>query len=295
MFDEEATKDNAMDAAEAEVKLTSDRKAIVQLDPDHPGFRDPEYRARRNAIAQIAVDYKLGERIPDAVYTEDEHKVWKIIREKLEPVHAKYACSEYQKYSKKLKLPDDRLPQLSKVSEQIKNFSGFQLEPTAGLVSPRAFLSVLAEDTFLTTQYIRHYSVPEYTPEPDIVHEIIGHGSMLASPSFAELNRMIGRAVQRTKSTRGIDFISRIFWYTIEFGILREANALKAYGAGLLSSAGELAAIEKAEIRPINFQEMGNLDYDVTHYQPVLFCAESFPVLIRQMHDFFSNWNDDPV
>src|SRR6185503_19202265 len=92
------------------VDLRVDRNSLVQLDPDHPGFRDPEYRARRNAIARIALDYTEGSDIPDAVYTDDEHRLWSVIREALETAHQAHACAEYLSCLKRLELPHDRIP-----------------------------------------------------------------------------------------------------------------------------------------------------------------------------------------
>ena len=175
------------------------RNAIVQLDPDHPGFRDQEYRSRRNAIAQIAADYKPGMPIPVAPYTSEEHLLWRQIRDALEPAHRNHACAEYLDCVSKLELPRDRIPQLHEVSEKVKAFSGFRLEPISGLVEPRVFLEALADGVFLCTQYIRHHSTPHYTPEPDVVHEITGHAVTLASERLAELNRLVGEAVKRTK------------------------------------------------------------------------------------------------
>src|SRR5215212_6197450 len=88
----------------------SDRNTIVQLDPEHPGFRDSEYRARRNRIAQIALEYQPGEPIPDAPYTSEEHEVWRAIWEALDPAHRLHACAEYLECVSRLKLPQDRIP-----------------------------------------------------------------------------------------------------------------------------------------------------------------------------------------
>ena len=180
------------------------RNAIVQLDPDHPGFRDQEYRARRNAIARIASDYKPGMPIPVAPYTSEEHLLWGHIRDALEPAHQQHACGEYLECIKKLELPRDRIPQLREVSEKVQALSGFRLEPVAGLVEPQVFLETLADGVFLCTQYIRHHSTPLYTPEPDVVHEITGHAVTLASES----DRM--RADASTNPPGGLGTISVI-------------------------------------------------------------------------------------
>src|SRR6266404_4998668 len=227
----------AVDADDA----ISDRNAIVQLDPDHPGFRDREYRKRRNQIAQLAVNFQPGDQIPDAPYT-----------------------AEYLSSLRRLSFDSDRIPQLREVNEKVQAISGFRLEPVAGLVQPRVFLENLANGVFLCTQYIRHHSTPLYTPEPDVVHEIVGHGVTLASERLAELNRLFGQAVRRTTSSDALEKLSRIYWFTIEFGVLRENGSVKAYGTGLLSSAGEMAKMHQADLRRLELDEAAHLNYDPT-------------------------------
>jgi phenylalanine-4-hydroxylase len=269
---------------------TAGRNDIVQLDPDHPGFRDAEYRARRNQIAQLAMNYQPGDQIPDAPYTEDEHRVWQTIWSALGPAHQQNACAEYLNAIENLQFDSDRIPQLREVNERVQAISGFRLEPVAGLVQPRVFLENLADGVFLCTQYIRHHSTPMYTPEPDVVHEIVGHGVTLACPQLAEINRQFGRAVRRASSTEELEVLSRVYWFTIEFGVLRENGKLKAYGTGLLSSAGELEEMHQAELRPFDLDDASRQAYDPTHFQPVLFCADSFETMYQTLRDFLVNW-----
>jgi phenylalanine-4-hydroxylase len=271
-------------------EVIADRNAIVQLDPDHPGFRDPEYRRRRNQIAQIAMNYHPGDPIPDAPYTDREHQVWSVIWRALRPAHQQHACAEYLKAIEQLNFSDDRIPQLREVNERVRAISGFRLEPVAGLVQPRVFLENLADGTFLCTQYIRHHSTPLYTPEPDVVHEIVGHGVTLACPQLAELNRLFGEAVKRTTSADKLEQLSRVYWFTIEFGVLRENGSIKAYGTGLLSSAGEMEEMHKADLRRLDLATASNEKYDPTHFQPVLFCADSFDDLYQRLREFLVKW-----
>jgi phenylalanine-4-hydroxylase len=267
-----------------------DRNTIVQLNPDHPGFRDPAYRARRNQIAQLAMNYRPGDQIPDAPYTRDEHRVWQTIWQALRPAHQAHACQEYLDALTRLNFSDDHIPQLREVNQKVQVISGFRLEPVAGLVQPRVFLENLADGVFLCTQYIRHHSTPMYTPEPDVVHEIVGHGVTLACPQIAELNRLFGQAVKRTHSADALEKLSRIYWFTIEFGVLRENGSLKAYGTGLLSSAGEMEEIDRAQLRPLDLLAAANEKYDPTHFQPVLFCAESFSHMYESVRGFLADW-----
>jgi phenylalanine-4-hydroxylase len=270
--------------------ITTDRNTIVQLDPDHPGFRDSDYRARRNRIAEIALTYVEGTPIADAPYSEEEHEVWRTIWRALEPAHREHACREYLSCVERLNLPKDRIPQLREVALRVEAVSGFQLEPVAGLVEPRVFLESLARGVFLSTQYIRHHSTPLYTPEPDVAHEIIGHAVTLASEQLAELNRLVGNAVKRTTSVEALERLARVYWFTIEFGVLREEGKVKAYGTGLLSSAGELEAMHGAELRPLDLEAASRCEFDPTTYQPVLFCANSFEEMYRLMRDYLLDW-----
>ncbi len=267
-----------------------DRNTIVKLDPDHPGFRDQEYRARRNAIAQIAMTYKPGSPIPAAPYTELEHGVWQTIWKALGPAHREHACAEYLECLEHLDFDADRIPQLDEVSKKVEAISGFRLEPVAGLVEPRVFLESLAQGVFLSTQYIRHHSTPLYTPEPDVAHEIIGHAVTLASKRLAELNRLFGEAVRRTTLPDELERLARVYWFTIEFGVVREDGRIKAYGTGLLSSAGELAEMHKAELRPLDLEVAANHEYDPTHFQALLFCADSFEEMYTTLRDFLLRW-----
>jgi phenylalanine-4-hydroxylase len=281
--------DQRMVTANGELNC-ADRKILVRLDPDHPGFKDAEYRARRNQIAQIALTYVPGDEIPEAPYTPEEHNVWRTIWQALGPAQQRHACAEYLDCIQRLNFDSDRIPQLSEVSKRVEAISGFRLEPVAGLVEPRVFLESLANGVFLCTQYIRHHSTPLYTPEPDVTHEIIGHAVTLASPKLAELNRLFGEAVKRTTIPADLDRLARIYWFTIEFGVLRENGEVKAYGTGLLSSAGELEAMHKAELRPLNIVAAANHYYDPTNYQATLFCADSFDEMYQSVRKFLLAW-----
>lgn len=272
------------------VQEMEDRQRVVELSPDHPGFTDQEYRDRRNQIARIALSYQPGRPLPDAPYSNEEHRVWQIIWRALGPAHRKHACAEYLSCLKRLNFNTDRIPQLREVSARVQAISGFRLEPVAGLIEPRVFLESLANGVFLCTQYIRHHSTPLYTPEPDVAHEIIGHAVTLASEKFAELNRLFGQAVKRTKNDESLDRLSRVYWFTIEFGVLREKSEIKAYGTGLLSSAGELEAMHKASLVPLDLESVSREEYDPTRYQARLHCAESLEQMHQSLREFLTKW-----
>ena len=146
----------------------------------------------------------------------------------------------------------------------------------------------MADRVFLSTQYIRHYSRPLYTPEPDVVHELVGHAASLIHPDIVALSVLFGQAARRADET-GIEKLIRAYWYTLEFGALEESGRVKAYGAGLMSSAGELTRFSsEAELRPWDVERIAQTAYDPTDYQPQVYVAPSFETMV---HDLRIGWN----
>lgn len=281
----------------APITTGADGAVTVHLDEDHPGFGDPEYRARRNQIAARALSWSPGQPIPHVDYTAAEQKVWRTVCRELAVKHERLACAEYREAMAALALPADQIPQLDEVGDRLRPLTGFEYHPAAGLVGFEEFYGSLADGVFHSTQYIRHHALPLYTPEPDLIHEVIGHGGMLASPRLAELNRLAGHAARRLETKAGRDFFATVFWFTIEFGVLYEPGPtqpeLRAYGAGLLSSYGEIDEFRGAEVRPLNIPEMGVMTYDITRYQPILYAADGIEQLLDVVGGFFATCDDD--
>ena len=132
-------------------------------------------------------------------YTEDEHEVWRIVCAELHGLHERLACATYLEGKQRLGLPEARIPQLTEVNELLGPLTGFSYVPAAGLVELAQFYGSLADGIFHSTQYVRHHSVPLYTPEPDVLHEVFGHGNCLAHDRFAALYRAAGDAVRRVR------------------------------------------------------------------------------------------------
>lgn len=273
--------------------VTSPDGLRVELDRDHPGFADPAYRRRRDEIAALSAAHEAGAQLPRVDYSEVEHDVWRVVSRELAPKHRRYACRAFNEAKEALELPTDHVPQLEEVTARLAPLSGFDYQPVAGLAPLREFYGAFAGRRFFSTQYLRHHSVPLYTPEPDIVHEVVGHANQLADPSFSQICEEVGRAVARTESPEALGFMSRVFWFTLEFGVVLEEGEPKAYGAGLLSSFGELDVFQGSELRPLDFAEMGSREYDITRYQPVLYASPSFEELVDELMSFFRTYDDE--
>jgi phenylalanine-4-hydroxylase len=275
------------------VTQTESGDTIVHLGAGHPGFKDAAYRERRNEIAASALAWTPGTDPAPIAYTDAENEVWRTVSRELAVKHERYAVREFLDAKAAVGLPEDRVPQLTEVTAALRPLTGWGYEPAPGLVDLRTFYGSLARGVFLSTQYVRHDSQPLYTPEPDIIHEVIGHGNMLGSPRFAALKRAAGAATERVETESAVQMIADVFWFTLEFGVMYEAGELRAYGAGILSSYGEIEEFRSMEIRPLDITAMATADYDITSYQPVLFAAASFDELEDVVGGFFAGVDDD--
>ncbi|MBF6467754.1 phenylalanine 4-monooxygenase [Nocardia beijingensis] len=275
------------------VTRTGDGDVTVHLSEEHPGVHDPVYRVRRNAIAALALDYAPGKPLPHIAYTDEEQQVWRIVSAELARKDRSYASAEVLAAAEALALPTDHIPQLDEVSAALAPLTGFRYAPAAGLVPLREFFGSFADRIFHSTQYIRHHSAPLYTPEPDAIHEIIGHANQIASPRFAAIYATVGAAVARLTTDRALKFLADVFWFSMEFGVVREHGEVRCYGAGLLSSYGEIEEFRHAELRPLDIAQMGTATYDITHYQPILYCADSIAEIEDVIGGFFATMDDE--
>jgi len=266
---------------------------IEELHLDHPGASDAAYRERRDYIASLSKKFRETGVITDVEYNEDEQEIWRHVATRLEELHQKHASPFYLRAKRDLGISNERIPQLSEMNRRLKELTNFRLAPIEGLVDTRAFLSWLSWRTMLSTQYIRHHSRPEYTPEPDIVHEAIGHIPMFTNTNFADYSQFIGHGA-RIATDEQIEELGRLYWFTVEFGLVEHEGEVKAYGAGLLSSFGELehAFSDKVERRPFDLEQVINHDFTYSDMQPVLYVVPSYAELKEVTRQYISRFKN---
>lgn len=252
------------------------------------------YWTRREEIASLAAGLDAPAAIID--YGEHEHAVWATVAATMGPMWERHASASVIAARERLDLPTDRVPQLVEVDAWLRALTGFGFRAVAGILESDTFFDALAHRVFPSTQYLRWEGSPLYTPEPDVIHEVMGHGNCLACPEIAELHRLAGAVDARIHDERARQLIAAVFWFTVEFGVVREGGTTKAYGTGLLSSPGELEWFgEHAEIRPIDIVDMGTLAYDIHHYQPVLFEGQSLQHIVDVVGGFYETATDDSI
>jgi phenylalanine-4-hydroxylase len=257
-----------------------------QLESDHPGFTDPVYRTRRDMIVKNARNFRTGERLPFVEYSTAETETWGKVYDELKKRHPLYTCEEYRSILDELEgvrlYSRNRIPQLQELNDWLKSKTGWILRPVTGLLSARDFLNGLAVKCFHSTQYIRHHSKPFYTPEPDVIHELMGHVPMLGDKDFADLSHDIGLA-SLGASDSDIKRLATCYWFSVEFGLVKQNNKRMAYGAGLLSSFGEMeysctgqaSGFEPPEYADWEPEIAAETNYPITTYQPKYFVADS--------------------
>ena len=263
---------------------------IEELDLDHPGASDEEYRKRRDHIARLSKQFRETGVITDVEYTAEEQGIWKHVAGRLEELHQKHASPFYLQAKRDLGISNERIPQLSEMNRKLKELTNFRLAPIEGLVDTRAFLSWLSWRTMLSTQYIRHHSRPEYTPEPDIVHEAIGHIPMFTNSNFADYSQFIGHGA-RIANDEQLEGLGRLYWFTVEYGMVEHEGEVKAYGAGLLSSIAELehGFSDNVERRPFDLERVLDTEYIYSDMQPVLYVIPSYAELKEKKRQYIES------
>ncbi len=261
--------------------------AELLLDSGHPGELDVEYIARRKELFALCRKHRLEELGPPFVnYTAEETRIWREVAPKLDELHQKYACSLYNKAKEDLAITRTEIPQLRTISKRLERETNMHLVPAEGALPYRTFYEYIARRGFPVTQFIRHGSHPEFTPEPDMIHDCLGHVPPLMNQDYAELLTLIGKAAATTKKGDQVLALKRFSWFSIEFGLIDEAGETKVFGAGILSSTGEIPHSlfsKEAARRPFVTETVIATDYDPSHMQKDFFIAPSLPFLRREL------------
>jgi phenylalanine-4-hydroxylase len=178
-----------------------------------------------------------------ASYTTEQHAIWAELVRRRMPQLEQHAAQEYLDGFETLCLPYDRLPNLAAVSAKLERRTGWNATPVSGFMPAPAFFEMLAARRFPTTTWLRSRDSLEYTPEPDIFHDVFGHVPMHAHPVFADFLAHYGQLCARINDEAILERIGRVFWYTVEFGLIRQNSEVKVYGSGLISSNGECSNV----------------------------------------------------
>ncbi len=241
------------------------------------------------------------------LYTPANHECWRRLWERMRPRWERYANGHFLKGIETLQLPSDRIPRLADVNRILRPMTGFQTKAVSGYAPAFLFFDCLRRREFPTTITIRPGNQIDYLPEPDIFHDVAGHVPMHTEKAFADTLVRFGDCArtaveiaagirdekeQARRLTSIIKAMSRFFWFSIEFGLMRGPRGICAYGSGLLSSRGELQhAVESDEVAryPMQIEWAINQAFEIDHYQPLLFVVDSFEHLF-DLVDQLESW-----
>lgn len=249
---------------------------------------------------------------PYELYNEDNQNTWRRLYERIRPLWERYANKRFLEGVETLKLSPERIPRLEDINRYLAPLSGFMAKAVSGYVPAYVFFDCIRTREFPTTITIRDGQTLDYLPEPDIFHDVAGHVPMHTDRRFSDVLVRFGEvsraAAQRAQEMSGTDrdklircvesnikAMARVFWFTVEFGLMREDGKLKAYGSGLLSSIGELEyCIEAPEVQryPLQLEWVINQYFEIDHYQPLLFVVDSFEELFSLV-DLLEAWLHD--
>ncbi len=219
-------------------------------------------------------------------YTKDEHQIWHDLYMRQLPALTGYACDEFIQGLHALNLPKDHIPQCATVSAVLKEATGWSLAPVPALIPFKQFFHLLANKQFPAATFIRLREQLDYLEEPDIFHEIFGHAPMLMNPIIADFTHAYGKLGENA-SPKEQALLAKLYWFTIEFGLMNTQKGLRAYGGGILSSYSETKyCIESTEPQRHPFDVMAVLrtPYRINHIQPIYFIIENFDIFIELMN-----------
>ncbi len=220
-------------------------------------------------------------------YTEENHTVWAILFQRQIENLPNKAIPEFFEGLKLVNFKPDRIPNFDEVNERLKPLTGFEVVPAPGIVDDAVFFSLIADRKFPATVWIRRMDQLDYLEEPDMFHDVFGHVPLLTIPVYCEfLSKLSAMALEHIDRPEIIDKLTRIYWYTIEFGLFRKkGERAEIYGAGILSSVGESKLSVSDESIKYSFDVDHILDtaYIKETFQSQYFCIESFEELLNSL------------
>jgi phenylalanine-4-hydroxylase len=224
----------------------------------------------------------VGEDITYPEYPELDHETWSILFARQVDLLRGRAGDAFMEGLDILGFEADRIPRLAALDRRLKEATGWRVARVPGLIHERDFFELLSRRVFPSTDYIRGREELDYTPAPDLFHDIFGHMPMLTEPDFADFYQLFGKAAL---SGRGADRprLERLHWFTVEFGLIRQPEGTRVFGAGILSSRNEVlhALSDDVVVHPFDPDRIVEQDYDVWHLQEELFALESFEHLVE--------------
>ncbi len=222
-----------------------------------------------------------------AAYTDEQHAIWAELVGRVFPELEKHAAGEYLEGFQIIGLKRDRMPDLAAISSRLGPRTGWSSTPVSGFLPAPAFFEMLANRLFPTTTWLRSRESIEYTPEPDIFHDVFGHVPMHSHKVFGDFLQRYGSVCAATSNAIVLEKLGRLFWYTVEFGLIRQGSEIKAYGSGIISSHGECQNVINGgcEIHDFSLEEVLDTPVKVDEMQKVLFAVESFDQIYEAMRE----------
>ncbi len=271
----------------AQSMVTPEDTTELELEPGHPGLGDEGYVERRKELFAITRKHRLERLGPPLIeYLPEETRIWREVSPQLDELHVKHASEIYLQAKREMAITSDEIPQLLYLSKRLEKETNIHLVPAEGALPYRTFYEYIGERGFPVTQFIRHGSHPEFTPEPDMIHDCLGHVPPLMNRDYAELLVLIGKAASIATKGEHVLFLKRFSWFSIEFGLIQEGADVKVFGAGILSSTGEIPNSlfsPNVSRRPFVTDVVINTDYDPSQMQVDYFIAPSFHFLRTEL------------
>lgn len=233
---------------------------------------------RYDLIANMQQHYNL--------YTNEDFDVWKILFERQEPQLKKNAATEYLDGLKKINFTADSIPDIDKTNKLLDTITGWQLVVVPGIIKEPDFFNLLSQKKFPATTWLRKKEQLDYLPEPDMFHDVFGHVPILTNYHFTEFFQAIGNlGVQYLQHENIVAMLGRLYWFTVEFGLIETNKNLKIYGAGIISSFGEtqFSLSDKPKYIDYDTELIMNTSYENDHIQDTYFVIHSFEQLYHSI------------